>query len=170
MRTIKFRVWDKAINKMITQENVKEFLDKIISEEWEDEFPYSSDEWYPAYEILTIFDYLKDFQERTIKRYEPSENRFELMQFTGLHDKNGKEVYEGDIVLIDAYKYEGPEFSREYLVKYNELLGMWTLIDLENYDKEEFITFEDLNGWYRLDIELLGNEYENKELLNETSR
>lgn len=91
-------------------------------------------------------------------------------QYTGLHDKNGKEIYEGDIVLIDAYTYEEPEFSREYLVKYNELLGMWTLIDLENYDKEEFITFEDLNGWYRLDMELLGNKYENKELLNETNR
>ena len=93
-------------------------------------------------------------------------------QYTGLKDKNGKEIYEGDIILIDAYTYEGPEFDGEYLVTYNELLGMWNLVNLEKYseEKEDFITFENLNGWYKLDIKLLGNIYENKELLNETNR
>lgn len=155
MRTIKFRAWDKAINKMITQENVKEFLDKTISEKWEDELPYSNDEWYPAYEILTIFDYLKDLQERTIKRYEPSENRFELMQYTGLHDKNGKEIYEGDIVksfFVDTDE-AGNETYKYYImeVKYDEILC--------SYKIDKF-----------MNLEVIGNVYENKELLNETDR
>ena len=94
MREIKFRAWDKVLNKMITQENVKELLDKIDSEDWEIEFPYSSDEWYPAYQILGIFDYFNDIQEQGIKRYEPSEKRFELMQYTGLKDENEIEIYE----------------------------------------------------------------------------
>ena len=155
MREIKFRIWDKAINKMITQENVKEFLDKTISEKWEDEFPYHCDEWYPAYEILTVFDYLKSFQERTIKRYEPSENRFELMQFTGLHDKNGKEIYEGDIVksfFVDTDE-AGNEIYKYYImeVKYDEILC--------SYKIDKF-----------MNLEVIGNIYENKELLNETDR
>lgn len=155
MREIKFRVWDKAINKMITQENVKEFLGKTISEKWEDELPYSNDEWYPAYEILTIFDYLKDFQERTIKRYEPSENRFDIMQYTGLHDENGKEIYEGDIVksfFIDTDE-NGNEIYKYYIieVKYDEVLC--------SYKIDKF-----------MNLEVIGNIYENKELLNETDR
>ena len=94
--------------------------------------------------------------------YQPS---FILMQYTGLKDENGKEIYEGDILLIDAYTYEEPEFSEEYLVEYNELLGMWQLKNLE--DNKDIKTFEDLNGWYKLDIKLLGNKFDNPKLLEE---
>lgn len=152
MRDIKFRVWDKSINKMITQENVKEFLDKTISEKWEDEFPYHSDEWYPAYEILTIFDYLKSFQERTIKRYEPSENRFDIMQYTGLKDKNGKEIYESDIVYIasedeNAFVLWDKETAR-YIIQFNS----WCA---------------DFDNFYGKELEVIGNIYNNPELLRE---
>lgn len=157
MRTIKFRVWDKAINKMITQENVRKFLDETISVKWEDEFPYSSDEWYPAYEILTIFDYLKGFQEITIKRYEPSENRFELMQFTGLHVKNGKEIYEGDILQIDVDKA---------WVMWNDKYGYFQLVPIGDYYFDSDVIGQALEY---TKPEVIGNIYENKELLNETN-
>ncbi|WP_270335243.1 YopX family protein [Streptococcus infantarius] len=84
---------------------------------------------------------------------------FELMQSTGLKDKNGKEIYEGDIVKFSDcdddvyvtpvvwdknYSCFGVSFSGKYPVSFDYL--------------EEFYT--ELK-----DIEVVGNIYENKELL-----
>ena len=77
MREIKFRVWDKVINKMITKENVRELLDKEGADDC-----FYGDEWYPAYTILGVFDYFEDVLKDPVNRFENSENRVELMQFT----------------------------------------------------------------------------------------
>ena len=118
MREIKFRVWDKSINKMITQENVKEFLDK------------------------------------TIKRYEPSENRFDIMQYTGLHDKNGKEIYEGDIVRLGTYTKGVVEYSDEYV--------QFIIINTNTIEYE----YEPLGDYTK--IEIIGNKWDTSELLKNT--
>lgn len=84
-------------------------------------------------------------------------------QYTGLHDKNGKEIYEGDIVLLDCYHYEEPAFDGEFEVIYDDINGMWILVDLE--DKKNIYTFENIRGYYKTEIEVIGNIYENSELL-----
>lgn len=89
----------------------------------------------------------------------------ELMQFTGLYDKNGKEIYEGDIVFIDTYSYEEPEFDGEFRVVYDETKGIWLLLDLEN--DGNFYTFEDICGYYKTGLKIIGNIYENSDLLGE---
>lgn len=97
---------------------------------------------------------------------------YEITQFTGLHDKNGKEIYEGDIVVKDGYKWfdEGRPnyrgvvewiYSQWQVVAYcinNEKRGISTGINEGLNDKG----FEEgtLSEW-----EVIGNVHENPELL-----
>lgn len=85
-----------------------------------------------------------------------------LMQYTGLHDKNGKEIYEGDIVLLDCYYYEEPAFGGEFKVIYDDINGMWLLVDLENKDRG--FAFGEIRSYYKAEIEVIGNIYDNPEI------
>ncbi len=87
-------------------------------------------------------------------------------QYTGLKDKNGVKIYEGDIVDIDTYSYQEPEFSGRFKVIYNEVKGMWLFVDLEDENNE--YTFENINAYYITEIEIIGNIYDNPELLKES--
>jgi len=74
-----------------------------------------------------------------------------LMQFTGLLDKNGKEIYEGDIVYIN-HRF-GPNITGEVL--YDEAFGCYRI-------KGDNITdWVERAGFY----EVIGNLYENSELI-----
>lgn len=89
-----------------------------------------------------------------------------LMQWTGLIDTNGKEIFEGDILKVtDGYSWLEVEYSWLEVVSFNEHKGMFVSKEIhKNTDILEsplwnlFIT--DL-----LQIEIIGNIYENPELL-----
>ena len=74
---------------------------------------------------------------------------FEVMQFTGLKDKNGKEIFEGDIV--DWPNYEGVQL---YIVEFKE--GRFGL----NLSRGGF----GLTNPICSDCEVIGNKFENPEL------
>jgi uncharacterized phage protein (TIGR01671 family) len=91
-----------------------------------------------------------------------------IMQFTGLFDKNGKEIYEGDILVDD----DPTDACRHRIVYYDDQakfeLETWEGDD--NWSSGLFDYLADatqIKG--RLDLfEVIGNIYENPELLEET--
>jgi len=74
---------------------------------------------------------------------------YELMQFTGLEDKNGKEIYEGDIIRysLDTFGQKG------------------TFICSVMFDRGQFRTERGTVNGVHLICEIIGNIYENSELL-----
>ena len=86
-----------------------------------------------------------------------------ICQYTGLKDKNGKEIYEGDVVLLTCYNYEEPVFGGNFKVIYDDINGMWLLVDLENKDRG--FAFGEIRSYYKAEIEIIGNIYDNPELL-----
>jgi len=82
MREYKFRAWDKVKKVMVTRENVNELINKF--DNWEDgNEPYARDEWYPAYDIKSIFSYFDGIQYYDPLVYDGDmKDRFEIMQYT----------------------------------------------------------------------------------------
>lgn len=138
MREIKFRAWDKENN--IMEYNVNINQGKAVKE---------GKQWFNV--DNTVFDSL-------------------IMQYTGLKDKNGKEIYEGDIVLYKHASYK--DISR---VLYYEEVGSFVMEAIKEDDNTSMARFKKgtirgfvagrVNGYDY--VKVIGNIYENPELLEE---
>jgi uncharacterized phage protein (TIGR01671 family) len=139
MREIKFRAWDKVL-KVMASVNVLE---------WQ-KFTDHQDILYVRGEIrLDWKNCDREYQtdSETIKK-------IELMQFTGLKDKNGKEIYESDILCVveDVCVEEIGGYARY------EPEGKFIKVEIP---KIYFLCEE----FEQEDMEVIGNIYENPELL-----
>lgn len=154
MREIKFRAWDKESNVMIYSDSV-----------------------YPRSSYKLEFDILNDMEftltkmiDRVNVYYEDGEETYieifnkvdaELMQYTGLKDKNGKEIYEGDIVqTCENYKQVVVWHNNGYKLKFT-FSGVYRG---DRYTETKYLELGDTSS-RRWGDEVLGNIYENPELL-----
>lgn len=136
MREIKFRAWSKTLKAMywfdVTWGN-----SWIMGGGWLSVVPFGEDRQFHPPNIMAI---------------DPQES--ELMQFTGLHDKNNKEVWEGDIVKFETLD----AINNQTLVgaiKYSEH-GTRFGVEIEHRGLLQF---------YPNYTEVIGNIHENPDLL-----
>jgi len=80
----------------------------------------------------------------------------ELMQYTGLHDKNGKEIYEGDIV-VDESIYRTPDW--QYQIIWSDLKAGWIA-----YPSDESNLGFGMSKEASFSLEVIGNIYETPDL------
>jgi len=134
MREIKFRAWDKKnkiMGNVLIIDHVGEATEGLVIEHKK-----------VAYDL----DFKKDYI---------------LMQYTGLKDKDGKEIYEGDIVKI-SHRYKGRKHTGAIIWNVYE----WHVANFyfSHYDNPASAFSEGTNN-KDVKFEIIGNIYENPELV-----
>lgn len=130
-RPIKFRAWDKY-NKSMIKPCLTEWIDFEGNCYFEPAKKYNT----PNTEIYPTDDYI-------------------LMQFTGLHDKNGKEIYEGDLIRVSA---------DETFIGQVEYRQEVCAFEIKRFSKRNWNQYQLSSSQY---LEVIGNIYENPELIPE---
>lgn len=138
MREIKFRVL--IYHKIYYQDKYNAYDDNLTS----------IDICKKTITITSFYNY------KDVYRFEDEEVK--LMQYTGVKDKNGKEIYEGDIVLI---KLDETSTWHKTVVGFKKGAFIADLIDKEDY------VYIFHHRFTSDDFEIIGNVYENKNLLEE---
>lgn len=106
--------------------------------------------------VTTVLFKGKDLGTNT-KVYE-----IELMQSTGIVDKNGKEIFEGDIIAIEVDDTETPINARVFQ---NSKIGVLMFHVFEDNEDVPMVELLEDNS---VAFEIIGNIYENPELLEVT--
>lgn len=84
------------------------------------------------------------------------DDMFILMQSTGLHDKNGKEIFEGDVVKGKSDSFRLSCYGEVY---WDEEFCRWRINDKKRNRQYEV-------DW-RWKLQIIGNIHEHPELLNQ---
>lgn len=89
----------------------------------------------------------------------PRDDEIILMQSTGLHDKNGKEIFEGDVIAIEVDDTGMPINARVFQ---NSKIGVLMFHVFEDNEDVPMVELLEDNS---VAFEIIGNIYENPELL-----
>ena len=115
--------------------------------------------------------YLKFGEYNSLDDLEGSDT-WVVMQYTGLKDKNGKEIYEGDILINNGVNKSKRD---RYIVKF--IFGNFVPCRyLDDYESMTPYSDKDELGWapfqypgISLNLEVIGNIYENPEPLEDNN-
>ena len=153
MREIKFRCWDKTARKMR----------QVIEIVFNAGMYYDTNDntvkliWVKGHDIIDNKDIALEREHK---------NEYILMQYTGLKDKNGKEIYEGDIIDFSYDMFVGNfnTFVAKGIVVFEEGAFYVQCLENEGLTKDESYLLYTIN----IDtIKIIGNIYENPELLED---
>ncbi len=126
----KFRAWDKKTERM-----------------WDIET------WHIADEYVDLIEPGKSIADINAERFWRKQSEVILMQYTGLKDKNGVEIFEGDIVNHYWSNEVGESFCHKAVIK----------------NPFDYKVNEAMHLIYADELEILGNIWENPELLEVTA-
>ena len=129
MRKFKFRLWDGYRNKFY--------------------YTYEKDSIY--YSMGRAVDCVNGFFHR-LEQVQEDPN-FVLQQFTGYLDRDGKEIYEGDLVV--KYSDDEPVYEVKWIKAYSGY--QWCLVDTESKYQDEPDDFYGGLGEY---LKIVGNVFD----------
>lgn len=138
----KFRAWDKLTDTIQDVLDIK-FIEKTVTVSHKDIVWYKHDNLRPFKGVI-------------------------LMQYTGLKDLKGVEIYEGDIVQSTWYDVDNNPYKKKGEITF--VGAQYVIVYDSQFDVETGeITYDAHSLTYAEDVEVIGNIYENPELLEQAN-
>ena len=109
---------------------------------------FSTQPWLSCDGLMLKWEHTGDIQTLTDIRFD----NYVIQQYTGIKDKNAKEIYEGDILKLNELNYEVMYVDGQYIAT------------CPYYNKHHWPKFEHFAREARCS-EVVGNIFENPELL-----